>query len=250
MGKQNKKDKTNKTSEYWIKGGDVDYINQLKMKQQKTLGNYNFHNINPFSNNIINTNEIKPIYGDPHSSRALFYQYYPEFTKSIDSIAHRYNISPSLLKTRLAREGVIDLFINVNNRKLNEKQPKYSRKDLLNSFYNSDITNGFGHFGLDDVGTLIKEGKVKLINEKYKTTENTNENNRKVLSADGLTTLDNIGIMAATLKHYKDEAKRYHPLDINNWDRIANIYYNRGVYGGNNYIKRKNKKNLGYHLTF
>ena len=244
MGKQNKKDKTNKKSEYWIKGGDADYINQLKMEQ--TLGNYNLYNVNPFVNNTVNTNEIKQIYGDPESSRALFYQYYPEFTKSIDSIAHRYYISPSLLKTRLAREGVIDYFIRMNN----IHSATQSRKDLLDFFYNTNVIDGFNDFGLDDVGTLIKENKVKLINEKYKTTENINENNRKVLSVDGLTTLDNIGIMAATLKYYKDQAKRYHPLDTNNWDRIANIYYNRGVIGGNKYIKSKNKKNLGYRLTF
>jgi hypothetical protein len=112
-----------------------------------------------------------------------------------------------------------------------------SDEDLL--FNPNQTYSGAASFGLDDVADLIRQGKVKLINESWEDEDFTNEHNRKTHAARGVTNADNIGLVAATLKYHLDTAKakhpNYNPYDLN---RAALIYYNRGQKGGEEYIKK------------
>lgn len=165
-----------------------------------------------------------------------------------DSIADRYNIDSSLLRNRLVAEDYINNQIRQQNKQVlsgvnNRMFSNYDDTEI------ADVAQGFKHFGLDDVGLLIKEGKVKPINEKYYEADNVNELGRKVLTAEGLSAKDNIGLMAATLKYYKDLAKERNPQnnDIQN-SILANMYYHRGPYTNYknineyDYTKRQTKK--------
>ena len=181
--------------------------------------------------------------GTIEESRNKFWKEYPSVEHAVDSIANAYQINPDIIKYRLNHEGYVDSSITSNN--INHTLKIYHPKnnDLKS---NINTHSGFFSFGLDDVGTLIKEGKIKLINEKWYDGQNKNEKNRSVNSAVGETDLDNIGIMTATLKYYRDQAKKDYPKASNeDLDRYSVIYYNRGQQGAKKFINAGGK---GYNI--
>lgn len=181
-----------------------------------------------------NPNKHGYIGGTTNESRATYWKEYPIMRHATDSIANQYDISPSILRSRLNHEGFVDDAIRRNN-----NGAISGNYDELNG---ASILTGFSGFGLDDVGTFIKEGKVKIKNEKYYTSDNKNEHDRDVVSTDGITTKDNIGLVAATLQYMRSQAKKDFPgASRRTLDEAADIYYNRGITGGRNYMKKKNK---------
>lgn len=184
-----------------------------------------------------NGNPIKHKYigGTRNEAREKYWQQAPIVRHAVDSIANEYGINPKILKERLSLEGFVDDNIRNNN--------NYIDASTYNALHrNSSSNDGFNLFGLDDVGTLIDQGKVKLINENFYTTDNVNEKGRRVNSVTGHTTLDNMGIMAATLKYFRNEAKKDFPKASDSYlDKAASIYYNRGAAGGYKYLKNKKK---------
>ena len=180
----------------------------------------------------------------------------PIVRHATDSIANEYGLNPNVLRNRLNLEGFTDLAIIGNNNRalapsdMKNDYPKTSDYNFLNAnsedlgefvYDNGRIANmnGFQAYGLDDVGTMIKEGKVKLINEKYRTGDAINEKGRIVHSVDGLTQKDNIGITAASLKYFRNKAAKDFPNSNNTFlDNAAGIYYNRGETGGKKYLKK------------
>lgn len=188
--------------------------------------------------------------GTAEQTRKKLWSVKPKIKAATDSIAKAYNISPELLRERLDVEGFTDLIIRGNN-------AAYLNPDTINDEFNrrkhfvgapedSILFNyryqvpGMEGFGTDDTGTLIKEGKVKLINERWRDGSGINEKGRDVNPAEGLTNLDNIGITAATLKYFRDEAKKRNPkLTGKHLDEAAGIYYNRGITGGQKYLNNK-----------
>ena len=53
-----------------------------------------------------------------------------------------------------------------------------------------------------------------------------------------------MGIMAATLKYFYNEAKKNMPnANKRTLEEAANIYYNRGISGGKKYIKEHGTRN-------
>ena len=181
--------------------------------------------------------------GTIEESRNKFWKEYPSVGNAVDSIANAYQINPDIIKYRLNHEGYVDSSITSNNISHTLKN-YYPRDNGLKS--NIRVHSGFFNFGLDDVGTLIKEGKVKLINEKWHDGQSRNEKLRMVNSATGETDLDNIGMMAATLKYYRNEAKKDYPKASNkDLDRYSVIYYNRGQQGAKKFINAGGK---GYNI--
>lgn len=171
----------------------------------------------------------------------------PIIRHATDSIANAYKISPELLRNRLDAEGFTQSSITLNNR--GDDSNSYN---ALNTNYNWKTTDkngnyipgspGFIGFGLDDVATMINNGDVKLINEKWSDSYNTNEHKRIVHTADGFSNKDNIGIVAATLKYFRDKAAQDFPNSNRIFlDEAAGVYYNRGTTGGKKYMKSKKK---------
>lgn len=154
---------------------------------------------------------------------------------AVNSIADRYGISSAALKNRLNHEGFVDSAI----RRLNGEDKYHPAQSGKNLLY-SDKYDGFGHFGTDDVGSFIKNGDVKLINENWYSDDAENEYGRPTVYANGATVADNIGIVAATLAAFKKEAKEKYPNFTDHQAEVyANIRYNRGKTGASNYFKKK-----------
>lgn len=163
-------------------------------------------------------------------------------SNAVDSIANRYGVDPRVLKYRLNHEGFTDDLVKENNDIY--KVPHIYRYTSDENILNDDALSGFGSFGLDDAADYINSGKVKLINEQWNDSQRHNEKGRKINTAEGLTTKDNIGIVAAHLKYFKDLAKTKHPnYNDDELNRASLIYYNRGESGGERYINSNNNPN-------
>lgn len=181
--------------------------------------------------------------GTPQQTRATFWDNYPEAVHVTDSIANAYSINPALLRNRLAAEGYVDRVIEVNNSKL------YDRNTMVNDYiYGNKAGSGYARYGLDNVPAMIETGFVKPINEHWKMVTGVNEKGNAVYPAEGNTNLDNMGLMAATLKALRDKAKKDFPNANNaDLDRYAQAYYNRGAVGGKKWVKNGAK---GYKLIY
>ena len=186
--------------------------------------------------------QSKYIGGTTQQARDKYWEQAPIVRHAVDSIAGAYQINPKLLRDRLNHEGFVDEAINTHNTLLKNKQRSRSSSNymILNT---GDYGDAFGYFGLDDVGTFIEEGKVHPINESYTTGTYVNEHGREVNTAIGNTTKDNIGLMAATLKYLRSQAAKDFPNQSNKFlDDAASAYYNRGLTGGKNYMKKRVNK--------
>lgn len=188
--------------------------------------------------------------GTTEQTRKKLWQVKPKIKAATDSIANTYGISPELLRNRLDAEGFTDLLIRGNNAAyLNPDTVNddfQRRRNFVGAPEDSVLFNprysipAMNAFGTDDAGTLIKEGKVRLINENWEDGSGINEKGRNVNPAEGVTNLDNIGITAATLKYFRDEAKKRNPKLIGrHLDEVTGIYYNRGITGGQNYLNSR-----------
>ena len=189
----------------------------------------------------------KVSYGSNKDTRERVYNSFPRLVAVTDSIAKEYNINPSLLRTRMAAEGFIDYIAKDNDSKINSGDTLMTRNEYINDILGNP-GKGFKHFGLNDVGTYIEQGKVNPIRENWSSEENKNEFGRNVVSANGTNNYDNIGLMAATLQYYRDQAKKAYPNASNkDLDRYSSIMYNRGFSGGKKYINNGGK---GYSLEY
>lgn len=168
-------------------------------------------------------------------ARDNYWNHVLSLNNEVDSIANAYGISPDLLKTRLDHEGFTDSEINYIN-DLNKRAEKVNPSSYRNSLKTAS-DSGFDWYGLDDVPYYINAGYVHPINERWKTEQNVNEKNRKVISARGLTNLDNIGLVAATLQGFRNLAKKDFPgRSEEDYDRYASSYYNHGIAGGRKWV--------------
>ena len=213
--------------------------------------------INKDSAIIANRKNLDYIGGNKQKSRKLFYDKIKQADNIITNIANDYNIDQNLLKHRLAKEGVIDYYINIYNDGLN----KYEQKDI-DSYFLSTNTNGFHHFGLDDAGTLLKQGKIKLKHDiNWWDNYGQNEKGRKVNYATGETTYDNIVLKAATLKYIQDELLKRKNIPKDKINIYTNAAYNLGLYhedlNNNEWVEKnyavpkytENKKQMGGNIN-
>ena len=179
--------------------------------------------------------------GIPAQSRQTYWDTDKEMYILTDSVARTYGIAPELLRSRMDREGYTDARI----KELNKDYAGKTKETLLGEklFNSTAIPNVAGEeFGLDDVATYIKNGRVNLINENWGDGEFLNEKGRWTNIATGNNYSDNIGIMAATLKAMRDQAKKDFPnASEEDIDRYAGAYYNRGFTGGKKYAKAGGK---------
>lgn len=135
--------------------------------------------------------------GDTNEARQKYYEKDIELTNTIKQMAKQYGISPNVLASRIADEGPID----DNIRHYNNSNGYIRRGDMVGPAW-----------GLDDLGTMIYEGTIKLrpelrkqINTDY---EFENELGRTTYSVDSKNFLDGVELTAAALKYFKDEMKK------------------------------------------
>lgn len=174
-------------------------------------------------------------------SRKRYWEISPIIRHATDSIANEYGINANALRHRLSEEGFVDEMIKTNNFYATDRPNEPIVDNGYDALHDTSL-NGFWSFGLDDVGNMLKEGKIKLKNENWYDGKAENEKGREVNFASGKTTLDNIGITAATLKYFRDIAAKDYPNANSEFlDKVANIYYNRGISGGRKYLSKGGK---------
>ena len=187
--------------------------------------------------------------GTTKQARDSFFKKMPNVSQFVDSIARKYNITPGLLKHRLAKEGFVDQAIKEYNHNSNKTRQQNFNNEIL-----SDTTyEGFKSFGLDDgYEYLTKRKKGFKDNVEWYDTENVNEKGRKVKSITGKTVRDNIILQAAILEHFKDEmkAKGVPKEKLETWTNAAyNLGPNHKDLNDSTYIEKNynfnNKKLMG-----
>lgn len=184
--------------------------------------------------------------GTKEQTHNTFWKKFPKINAAVDSVANAYGINVGALRNRLEHEGFVDAIIRNNNNAY--LYPDYFDKHPEDSILKSQspiyIPDGFTEFGLDYTHGLIQEGKVNPINEKYTTSDfDYNEAKVKVPAAHGLTTLDNIGLTAATLEYTRALAKKNHPqLKGKHLDEASIAYYNLSPSGAKNFINSGKSK--------
>lgn len=191
------------------------------------------------------TRAIKPTYigGKTDNARAEFWRQEPVMQHAVDSIANEYGINSDALKYRLDHEGFTDNAIKMRNYAVQNPNwadiEEYRGYSLLNG---NKLASGISLFGLDDVATMIDEGKVNPINESWRDGTAINEKGRETHYATSDTVKGNIGLAAATLKYFTDKARKDNPTvsqtDVN---RYGLAYYNRGVDGGRKWVSTDGK---------
>ena len=179
--------------------------------------------------------------GTPAQARKTYWDTDNQTYMLTDSIARTYGINPELLRARMDREGYTDTRI----KELNEDYRNKTNNALLGEkLFKSKAMPyvAVNEFGLDDTGTYINNGTVKLINENWSGGGFINEKGRTTNISIGDKYSDNIGIMTATLKAMRDQAKKDFPkASEEDLDRYAGAYYNRGFAGGKKYVKSGGK---------
>lgn len=184
--------------------------------------------------------------GTPSEARDKYWQQDNEMRILTDSVASRYNLNPDLLRSRMDSEGYTDSRIAENNIDVKTGSNKALTGEAL--FHSQTLpVDAIHEFGFDDVATYINNGTVSLINENWGDGQFENEKGRTTHAASGHNYSDNIGIMAATLRGLREVARKDFPnASEADLDRYAQAYYNRGITGGREWVKRGAK---GYKVT-
>ena len=142
--------------------------------------------------------------GTTKQARDSFFKKMPNVSQFVDSIARKYNITPELLKHRLAKEGFVDKAI----KDYNDNSNKTKQQNFNNEILNDTTYNGFHQFGLDNGYEYLTKRKTGLKDDvEWYDTEEINEKGKKVKAATGKTVRENIILQAAVLEHLKDEMK-------------------------------------------
>jgi len=184
-------------------------------------------------------------------SRQKYFDVDKELTDSVKIKANRYGISPDLLASRLADEGIIDRSIRMYNESSHIISHGKPAPDLLSesgTFRHDDDPmpdrHAYSWYGLDDAYDYIKSNK-DIIKEPWIHIDNEpqnaiNEKYRKVNSVKGITGSDAISVMAAILKMQMDKIKEKYPNATSaQLDNAAGAAYNMGLTGALKVIKKK-----------
>lgn len=155
--------------------------------------------------------------GNTNEVRQEYFNRDKELTEAVKASSKKHGISANLLASRIAKEGPIDEAIkNYNN-----TNGYFQRGRLVGPLW-----------GLDDMGTMISEGTVKIDPEMVVNTDHEfqNEKGRTTYSVDSDNYLDGVELTAVALKYYKDEMKKRYPkASDETLEQYANAAFNMGI---------------------
>ena len=164
--------------------------------------------------------------GSPNEARQKYFNVDTELTNIIKTIAKQYGISPSVLASRIAKEGPIDDAI----RNYNNTNGYFQRGEMIGPVW-----------GLDDMGTWITDGTVKLrkglmVDTDY---EMENEKGRTTYSVGSNNCMDGVELTAVALKYFKDRMRQQYPKASEaQLEQYATAAFNNGVEGATNLINQ------------
>ena len=169
--------------------------------------------------------------GSTNEARQKYFDLDTELTNTVKAVAKQYGISPNVLASRIAREGPIDEAI----RNYNNTNGYFQRGDMIGPIW-----------GLDDMGTLIDNGTVKLRNGFMVDTdyEMVNEKGRTTYSVGSDNYMDGVELTAIALKYFKDEMRKKYPKASEALlEQYATAAFNTGMTGALNSINKGKIKN-------
>ena len=169
--------------------------------------------------------------GSTNEARQKYFDLDTELTNTVKAVAKQYGISPNVLASRIAREGPIDEAI----RNYNNTNGYFQRGDMIGPIW-----------GLDDMGTLIDNGTVKLRNGFMVDTdyEMVNEKGRTTYSVGSDNYMDGVELTAIALKYFKDEMRKKYPKASEALlEQYATAAFNTGMTGALNLINKGKIKN-------
>ena len=164
--------------------------------------------------------------GSPNEARQKYFNVDTELTNTIKTIAKQYGISPSVLASRIAKEGPIDDAI----RNYNNTNGYFQRGEMIGPVW-----------GLDDMGTWITNGTVKLrdglmVDTDY---EMENEKGRTTYSVGSDNYMDGVELTAIALRHFKDQMRKKYPKASEaQLEQYATAAFNNGMEGAINLINQ------------
>ena len=164
--------------------------------------------------------------GSPNEARQKYFNVDTELTNTIKTIAKQYGISPSVLASRIAKEGPIDDAI----RNYNNTNGYFQRGEMIGPIW-----------GLDDMGTWITNGTVKLrdgliVDTDY---EIENEKGRTTYSVGSDNYMDGVELTAIALRHFKDQMRKKYPKASEaQLEQYATAAFNNGMEGAINLINQ------------
>lgn len=162
--------------------------------------------------------------GDDYRIKAM--RRMPELLNVVRQKSEAYGIDPNLMLHRLAHEGFIDERVREYNNSGAKEQKSY-----FEDFFKNPIEQyGYGDYGLDDAGAMLKNNTYSLKNDiEWDPVWYKNEQGRSTKSVRTQNVEDMLEIMAADLAYRKDQlAKRGYN---DNWR--VNAAYNMGLYNKN-----------------
>ena len=169
--------------------------------------------------------------GSTNEARQKYFDLDTELTNTVKAMAKQYGISPNVLASRIAREGPIDEAI----RNYNNTNGYFQRGDMIGPIW-----------GLDDMGTLIDNGTVKLRNGFMVDTdyEMVNEKGRTTYSVGSDNYMDGVELTAIALKYFKNEMRKKYPKASEALlEQYATAAFNTGMTGALNLINKGKIKN-------
>ena len=164
--------------------------------------------------------------GGANEARQKYFDADTELTSTIKTMAKQYGISPSALASRIAKEGPIDEAI----RNYNNTNGYFQRGNMIGPLW-----------GLDDMGTWISEGTVKLRKGLMVDTdfEMENEKGRTTYSVGSDNYMDGVELTAVALKHFKDQMRKQYPKASEaQLEQYATAAFNNGMEGATNLINK------------
>ena len=178
--------------------------------------------------------KIRYIGGTPIQSRITYLQRDPKLLSLIYELSNIYGVNPKLPLQRLMKEGVVDNAITLYN--IRGKHGNTSP-----SVVDDRLLSAFSALGLDDSHSNIESGRTKLKrNISYGTSENVNEKNRVVYSAQADNNIDQLEILVAEIagirNHFKNKYPKYTDEEL---DILSNAAFNMGIGATEKHIKNK-----------
>lgn len=208
--------------------GTTTYLNSgaVDLDASDVSGKYNDHHWRYASN-------APRVYigGSTNEARQKYFDLDTELTNTVKAMAKQYGISPNVLASRIAKEGPIDEAI----RNYNNTNGYFQRGDMIGPIW-----------GLDDMGTLIDNGTIKLRNGFMVDTdyEMVNEKGRTTYSVGSDNYMDGVELTAVALKYFKDEMRKKYPKASEALlEQYATAAFNTGMTGALNLINKGKIKN-------
>ena len=174
--------------------------------------------------------------GEPRDTRQKYFDVDREFTDSVNSIAKRYGLNPSIVASRIAEEGPVDQAIIAYN----DENNVGTQGQVLSD--NGKGTHG-PLWGLDDFYTRITNNDVSVTTTApytYKKQNFINEQGRTTESITSPQWWFGIEATAAEMKARRDKLKKNNPWMTNQQlDAATAMSFNYGESGVQKHINSK-----------